>query len=108
MREIARVEQDELLLSSILSDVPGADTTSAPSSFHPFEMSLSSKESERLPYLPCHYFDYVAGSGTGGYRSSQRLITNIHVDMSNVDLANTCLFIQTYCHYAGQTAHDAA
>lgn len=93
MREIARVEQDELLLSSILSDVPGADTTSSPSSFSPFEMSLSSKESESLPYLPCHYFDYVAGSGTGGYRNFLRLITNIYVGMLNVNLANTCLCI---------------
>ncbi|KUL88036.1 hypothetical protein ZTR_03872 [Talaromyces verruculosus] len=66
MREIARVEKDELLLNSILSDIPGADTTPAPSSFYPFETSLSSKEAESLPYLPCHYFDFVAGSGTGG------------------------------------------
>jgi hypothetical protein len=70
MREIARVERDELLLSSILGDIPGADTTSAPSSFYPFESPLSIKDSENLPYLPCHYFDFVAGSGTGGYLKS--------------------------------------
>lgn len=77
MREIARVEKDELLLSSILSDIPGADTAPAPSSFYPFEMPLSSKEAESLPYLPCHYFDFVAGSGTGGYSNPRCLISNV-------------------------------
>lgn len=66
MREIARVEQDEALLSSALEGVPGADTTRATSSFHPLESTLNTGDPDTLPYLPCHYFDFIAGSGTGG------------------------------------------
>lgn len=66
MREVARVEQDELLLKSILADTPGADTARAPSSFYPCESTLNVDEAQNIPYLPCHYFDFVAGSGTGG------------------------------------------
>ncbi len=57
----------------------------AKSSFHPLPPSLftamGSKslpgdnrihypETESSPWLPCHYFDYVAGTSTGGYRVS--------------------------------------
>jgi hypothetical protein len=66
MREIARVEQDEALLRSALEGVPGADTTRATSSFHPLESTLNTGDPDTLPYLPCHYFDFIAGSGTGG------------------------------------------
>lgn len=65
MREVARVEQDETLLSSLLEGTPGADTTRAPSSFYPLDSKLPPGDSEHLTYLPCHYFDFISGSGTG-------------------------------------------
>ncbi|KAH8693887.1 acyl transferase/acyl hydrolase/lysophospholipase [Talaromyces proteolyticus] len=66
MREIARVEENDFLLSSILQDTPGADTKPGSSSFYPCDAVLPSGDPQNSPYLPCHYFDFIVGSGTGG------------------------------------------
>jgi hypothetical protein len=45
----------------------------AESSFHPLPYQPNfnngrkpAKDAERCKYLPCHYFDYIGGTSTGG------------------------------------------
>lgn len=74
MRAIGEVEKSYAAKSEI-SDGP------AESSYHPLSPSITAttdsdsvknlnhiaSASETSPWLPCHYFDYMAGTSTGGF-----------------------------------------
>ena len=78
MRVIGRIEE------AYKPGPSGADEP-AKSSYHPLSPSLcaatdsrpphcqnesSHPRTESSPWLPCHYFDYIAGTSTGGYSVS--------------------------------------
>ncbi|PYH57632.1 FabD/lysophospholipase-like protein [Aspergillus niger CBS 101883] len=70
MSYVKDIEGDANCLADLLKDVPDANCQFAESSFHPhdcpagIEGSVMNEEVNK--FLPCHYFDCIIGTSTGG------------------------------------------
>lgn len=70
MRYVRDIEGDAKCLADLLKDVPDANCDPAESSFHPHDCPAgiegSAMNEEVNKFLPCHYFDCIIGTSTGG------------------------------------------
>lgn len=70
MEHVETIEGDTYVLKELLKDVPGADCRPAKSSFHPYPcppgIQKTGSSATVNKFLPCHYFDCMIGTSTGG------------------------------------------
>lgn len=81
----------------------------AESSFHPLlppiatrstsinsQSTVVSQRTTKSPWLPCHYFDYIAGTSTGGYASSKLVIISFSSQFIQHNQYNARTFADEY------------
>lgn len=93
-----------LILRELMSIVGRLEVDNLPPadcSLHPRDYVLPKGShphlgSDSFRYLPCHYFDYMAGTSTGGYASCECHGRHVHA----------VWLLQINCHHAQPLAHD--